>query len=179
MKKCIIFCAIFLLLRTVACGEKIIVSDFYLNGREYAVFKEKNTVLPNTLRLSLFEGEASELRAEVRPEGTMSEKLSWRLLDNTGAITIYPAGETCSVCANYAGVEHIGISLSGEGETVIEVEVKRPKEITLRSFEPDAEKSTTHRAELFIRIEVAVLIVMSLVLFGVITVTLLKKGRKK
>lgn len=178
MKKFIFFCAIMLLLLSTASGEGIITQDFYLYDREFATFREKITILPNTLRLSLTEGESEELWAEVMPRAELSEKLSWRLRDNSGAVTVYPRGASCAVYANTAGEDSIEISLDGEYKTVIEVRVEKGKEVNVRSFEMQEEKTSNPRAESFIRIMTLFLVSFSVVILTIVVLFFIKNRRK-
>lgn len=139
MKKCVFLCAIVFLLTSIVGGEGI-AWDYYLHNREYAVMKEKVNILPNTLRMSITRGEYGSLRADVTPDAKLCEKLIWRLMKNTGAIEIYPSGETCTVFGCEAGEETVEIALNGEKTVQVDITVTEPKEIRLRSFEIEEEK---------------------------------------
>ena len=178
MKKCIVLLGILLFTISTASGEGIILQDFYLYDREFATFREKITILPNTLRLSLTEGESEELRAEVMPNPELSERLSWRLLDNSGAVTVYPRGASCAVYANIAGEDKIEISLDGEYKTVVEVSVKKGKTVNVRSFEVQKEKNSNSRAENFIRIMTVGLVFFAVVILTLVGFFFMRKRRK-
>lgn len=141
MKKYIFVFALLFLLAPCVRGEGIL-QDYYLRNREYAVMKEKVNILPNTLRLKLTEGEYGSLRADVTPDANLCKKLSWRLAKNTGAVRIYPSGETCSVYGCEAGEETVEISLGGEKSVNVEIVVTEPSKIQVRSFELEQEETT-------------------------------------
>ncbi len=141
MKKYIFVFVLTLLIAPCVRGETIL-QDYYLNNRDYAVMREKINILPNTLRLKLTEGEFGSLRADVTPDAKLCRNLSWRLVGNTGAVEIYPSGETCTVYARTAGEETVQIALDGEKSVNVEVVVTEPKKIQVRSFELEHEETT-------------------------------------
>ena len=138
MKKYIFLFALVLALAPFAKGEGI-VPDYYLYNREHAVMKERINILPNTLRLVIFEGETASLRADVTPDGSLSQNLSWRIVNGSGAAEIYPSGGSCAVFGKSTGKDTVEISLVGKSVNV-EVEVKPPQVVEMRSFELEREK---------------------------------------
>ncbi len=124
---------------TPAVSGEGIVWDYYLRNREFAVMKEKVNILPNTLRMNLTRGEYGSLHADVTPNAKLCEKLSWRLVRNTGAVEIYPSGETCSVYGLAAGEETVEIALDGKKSVKVDITVTEPREIQIRSFELEEE----------------------------------------
>lgn len=122
----------------VVSGEGI-VRDYYLRNREFAVMSEKVNILPNTLRMNITRGEYGSLRADVTPNAKLCEKLSWRLKKNTGAVEIYPSGETCSVYGLSAGEETVEIALDGKKTVQVDITVTEPREVQQRSFELSSE----------------------------------------
>ena len=159
LKKWTVLCVALLLLYTTVSGEGIIREDFYLNGREFATFREKQTILPNTLILSLSVGEAETITAEVSPSSSLCETLSWRLVEESGAAKLLPSGENCTVYGVSEGEETVEISLDGESSVFVRVNVIQPQEIRLRSFENEPkEEEETFFSECFVVWSIRVLI---------------------
>ena len=104
----------FFLFFSVACvhAAPVIPEEFYLRNES---LYERGTVavmsiLPNTLRLTLFEGESSEIYADILPEAAEDTELVWSLPDNAGKVNIYPRGGRCTVFAVSEGEENIRIT---------------------------------------------------------------------
>jgi len=175
LKKCLFLCAVLLFLSCTAFAEGIIRSDFYLNGREEATFREAVSILPNTLRLPLSVGESELLRADVSPDSSRADELSWRLCEKNGVAEIYPAGDTCVVYALSEGEERVGISLDG-GETVfVSVDVASPREVRLRSFESETEEKKTLFTEKLLSFIVRALRLCAAILISLGIVFLIKQ----
>ncbi len=119
----------------------IISEDFYLKNGELSQKDAVNamSILPNTLRLTLFEGESSEIYADVIPKSVASSELQWSLPDDAGKVNIYPRGERCTVYAVSEGEENIRITLGNDVSTNVAVQVKKPQEIRTRTFEYEGE----------------------------------------
>lgn len=131
-RKIIVFAVIY---SAVLCARAWVPADFYLNNtplQSPAGVEVK--ILPSTLKIVLFEGEADEIYADTIPENTHSSELSWHLSGDNGVVQIYPRGKTCSIVATSEGEENLTVSCGGETVN-IPVTVRKSPEVRVRSFE--------------------------------------------
>ncbi len=173
------------LISAVICthAAPIISEDFYLKNEELSQKDavDAMSILPNTLRLTLFEGESSEIYADVFPKSATEAELQWSLPDNAGRIDIYPNGERCSVYGIAEGEENIRITARDGVSANVVVQVKRPQEIRTRTFEYEGEEQ---KSEVFtdtvMQFIVRFLITLAAaMLFAVVILTVKQRGWKK
>lgn len=141
MKRTVIaFAALF---SAVLCARAWVPEDFYLNNAPLqSPAGAEIKILPSTLRVVIFEGEAEEIYADVVSENVQGAEVSWHLLGERGVVQIYPRGRTCAILAISEGEETLTVSCGGE--TVdIPVAVRKAPEVQMRSFEYEGK----HRAE--------------------------------
>ncbi len=183
MKKLVfIFLSLFLGV-TCAYAAPIISEDFYLrNGgmcEKDAV--DVMSILPNTLRLTLFEGESSEIYADVIPKNVVASELQWSLPDDAGKVNIYPRGERCTVYAVSEGEENIRITARDGVSANVAVQVKKPQEIRTRTFDYHGEEEKTEVfTDTVMQFIVRFLITLAAaLLFAVVILAVKQRGWKK
>ncbi len=125
----------------VLCARAWVPEDFYLNNAPLqSPSGVEIKILPSTLRVVLFEGEAEEIYADVFPENVQGAELSWSVERNKGIVQIYPRGKTCAILAISEGEETLAVSC--DGKTVnIPVYVRKAPEVQVRSFEYEGKHS--------------------------------------
>lgn len=183
MKK--LFFVLLLLLSgmTCACAQPVISEDFYLKNGELSQndVADVMSILPNTLRLTLLEGENCEIYADVLPETATAAELIWRLPDNAGRINIYPRGERCTVFGVAEGEENIRIETQGGVSANVAVQVKKPQEIRTRTFEykGEEEKSEVFTDTVMQFIVRFLITLAAALLFAVVILAVKQRGWKK
>lgn len=140
--KRLVFVLLFLFAVKSAAGAFPAISeDFYLNNERLfdESAKEAVNILPNTLRLSIEEGETHEVYADVLPEEAPGSELMWSLPEEAGIIDIYPNGDRCTILGLSAGEESLCVSAEGGASANVAVEVTEPRKIRTRSFDYEGE----------------------------------------
>lgn len=141
MKRTVIVFAV--LYSAVLSAFAWVPEDFYLNNTPLQPPVEAETkILPSTLRVVLFVGEAEEIYVDVVQENAPDTEVSWHLSENNGIAQIYPQGKTCAILAISEGEENLAVSCAGETVN-IPVSVQKSPEPRVRSFEYEGE----HREE--------------------------------
>ena len=95
-------------------------------------------ILPDTLRLELYEGERAVLHVDVLPENATERSLSWSA-PNRGIIKLTPDGATCSVLGLREGEETIEIRADGGAFRCVAVSVRREPILSAQSIYYDTE----------------------------------------
>ncbi len=155
--------------------------DFYLNNTPLqSPAGAEIKILPSTLRVVLFAGEAEEIYADVVPENVPGAELSWSLSGDNGVVQIYPRGKTCAILAVSEGEENLSVSCGGKTVN-IPVAVRKAPKVQVRSFDHErksrVETGATWKAY---RTVVRVLITLGAILcFGAVLYIMNNKAGKR
>lgn len=138
-------------------------------------------ILPNTLRLSIAEGESREIYADVLPEGASSKELMWSLPQHAGVIEIYPHGKRCTVLGVSVGEERIYIAAESGKSASVDVEVTKAAEVLPRSFEYKGEEgAASHFTDEVMRTIIRMLITLGAALvFAAVLLTVKRRKENK
>lgn len=183
LKKLVSILLFLFLAVTCTHAAPTISEDFYLKNGELSPKDVVGVmrILPNTLRLTLFEGESSEIYADVFPENATEAELQWSLPDNAGKVDIYPRGVWCTVCAVSEGEENIRITARDGVSANVAVQVKKPQQIRTRTFDYQGEEEKTEVfTDTVMRFIIRFLITLAAaLLFAVVILGVKQRGWKK
>lgn len=132
----------------VLCAHAWVPEDFYLNNTPLQSPADAELkLLPSTLRVVLFTGDADEIYVDVVRDESQDTEISWHLSENKGVAQIYPRGRTCAILAVSEGEENLAVSCAGETVN-IPVSVQKSPEVRVRSFEYEGKSHTQNEAPL-------------------------------
>lgn len=179
VKRTVIAVAVFRL--AVLCAHAWVPEDFYLNNTPMqAPESAEIQLLPSTLKIVLFAGDAEEIYVDIAPDNSQGAEVSWHLSENNGVAQIYPRGRTCAILAASEGEDNLSVSCGGVTVN-IPVSVQKSPEVRVRSFEYEGKSGTKSEAPLkMYRTVVRVLITLGAVLcFGSVFYIINNKGVKR
>ncbi len=182
MKRLSLFLLLIVFLFRLVSAEEIIIEDYYLNNRSSVEtdVTDVSKVLPNTLRIELFEGEMSELYADVIPGDATVARVSWKLLEKSGIAELYPKGNRCVIEGLHEGEEKLEVRAESGAFAVVDIAVY--KKVEKKLYEDEQPKPEPQKKEAFthkhIRIIARILTVLAIA-FLLTAVILFLQGRKR